>query len=427
MKIRISLLCVVIASLWIPNLSNAEGIPNRYEAKIVLDPGHGGIDSGATGVNRLHEADVTLDISRQAAAILRSYGYSVKMTRESRSSLVPFTKAEDKYNDLQARVDLATNWNADVFVSVHANSWVPSDHGTMVLYYDQSYTEANYPASKEMAALTPENRRLSQSLLTSVTKAAGTKNLSLVPSRAYVVRMGTVPAALVETAFLSNRTEAAKLASAKFRKQLAIGIANGISDYLPLTFYDIGHHWAKASIIRLVDRQWLQGTGNHQFMPDRAMTREEVAATLFRTGQMPANVTTDGSVSDSVYHLNFNDLTPKRWSYDALIQAVKAGVLEGYPDGTMRPDQKLTRAEFASIIVRMGRIPLSSPTELKLVPFTDVKENLWAYSAIQLLYNDGIISGKPDGTYAVNSPVTRAEAAKMLDLWDEVASLKSNN
>lgn len=113
-----------------------------FAAKIVIDPGHGGRDPGAIGVNGLSEKTVNMDISLKLQKELVNRGYQVVLTRTS-----------DKKISLDERVLFKEANKADLFVSIHANSYHnTSAKGSLVLYYDDRYPNIKYPASPAMAA-----------------------------------------------------------------------------------------------------------------------------------------------------------------------------------------------------------------------------------------------------------------------------------
>ena len=85
-------------------------------------------------------------------------------------------------------------------------------------------------------------------------------------------------------------------------------------------------------------------------------------------------------------------------------------IVKGYPDGTFKPNGKITRAEFASIAVRFD----TSATGEVSVPFTDISGH-WAEDNIKKAYELGYISGYPDGTFRPNEPITRAEVASLIN------------
>ncbi len=185
---------------------------------IYLDPGHGAIsaygepDPGATSASGLLEKDVTLDIALKAQALLEARGATVVLSRGETTDLT-----------LGDRAYPANMIGADVLVSIHCNSSTnQAVSGTSVWYYAPS-GDAAYDRQKVLL--------LAQSLQTALLQSAGRKDYGMYESNFAVLRASTMPAALVETAFLSNATEAQLLATDSFRQQLAEGIVNGLSLY----------------------------------------------------------------------------------------------------------------------------------------------------------------------------------------------------
>ncbi|MGH7660118.1 MAG: N-acetylmuramoyl-L-alanine amidase family protein [Vulcanimicrobiaceae bacterium] len=185
--------------------------PGSNPRLIVIDPGHGGSDTGSMH-NGLVEKDVTLDIALRLRTLLIARGWVVKMTRDADRDV--YGPNASDVDELQARVDVANNAGARMFVSIHANastSAVPN--GTTSYWYK------------------PEDRSLAVAVQRRLISQLGTKDDGVVRERFYVIRRTTMPATLVETAFLSNADDAAKLRSPAFRQQIAAGIADGIKDY----------------------------------------------------------------------------------------------------------------------------------------------------------------------------------------------------
>ncbi|WP_274362615.1 N-acetylmuramoyl-L-alanine amidase [Paenibacillus thermotolerans] len=415
-----------------------------YAAKVVIDPGHGGADPGAIGVNGLYEKTSNSEIAYDLRDILQSKGYEVVMTRSKDTTLT-----------LQQRVQTAKSSGADLFVSIHANSHPSSSiRGTMVLYYDNAHPNPQYPASSEMKKLTPQSRKLAQLVLNAVLEAVPNTNRGLVPSSAYVVRMGNIPSILVETAFLSNGQDVQLLSTSEGRYKYAQGIANGILAYLPPIFKDIGGHWAKDSILRLNELGIAQGD-NGKFYPNRELTRAELVAFVDKAFGLekqvvPASVDTvadpeigieaqhDPSVTEQVYGEPsnseeqpgsggtgqpapaapvFSDLSASHWSYGSMTAAIESGIIRGYPDGTVRPNQPVTRAEVAAVLSRLAEVKTGAGEveTASVLKFSDVSADYWAYDAIMKLADEGIIRGVEEGVYAPQRLVTRAEMATMLD------------
>ena len=391
--------------------------------KIVLDAGHGGSDPGAVGVNGLYEKTVNFDVVNRVKAILEGRGYDVALTRDS-----------DIYLSLAQRVAITNSLAPDLFVSVHANAHTNSSiNGSLVLYYDKDYPQADYPPSDAMAALTPESKRLAQLVQDAMVKSAGTVDRGLVPSAVYVARMGSVPSILVETAFLSNAEDAANLADADFRQKLAAGIAVGIEAYKPLekpgAFADVPlSHWANEAILKLKNKGILEGEAG-KYYPERALTRAEFVTMLERQFSLPesaaAGETSQGSstVTGSTYGGSsggsqntaagkFKDLPASHWAYAVMQKAAATGVLSGYEDGSIRPDQPLTRGEAAALIDRV--IWPGSSQKANASVFKDVPVSLWSAASINRLKEKGIVEGATAITFAPERSMTRAEMAALL-------------
>lgn len=410
-----------------------------YAFKVVVDPGHGGSDSGAIGVGGLQEKDVNLDIAKRLQAELEKLHYDVYMTRTT-----------DVFLSLAERVEVTNKQHPDIFVSVHANSINKSSiKGTMVLYYDADYPQSDYPASAEMIGWSAISKSLAQDTLNAFVDKVGTVNLGLTESAVYVVRMGTVPSILVETAFVSNPSDAALLSDPAQRQKMAEGIAAGIAKFQSLPFPDINGHWAKDAIMRLKDKGIVNGV-NHYFLPNKALTRAEYATILDRAFGFPekeepaacvpakaSNETPRGiglpssaTVTGSVYGSNgsgqncqqpaapvptsFRDLPAYHWANATLMKAAKLRYIEGYEDGTIRPDQPITRAEAAVLLDRIigNKLPAASSSG-----FTDVPTGNWAASAVARLHAAGIIGGVTDTEYAPARSITRGEISVMLNRY----------
>jgi N-acetylmuramoyl-L-alanine amidase len=386
-----------------------------FAYKVVLDPGHGGSDPGAIGVGGLRETDVNLDITLKVRQALLERGYEVVMTRTN-----------DTFLSLAQRVAFTNEQQADLFVSIHANAHSSSKaSGTMVLYYDNTYPQEDYPASSEMTQLTPYSKDLAQNVQDALLAQSGTKDLGLTPSAVYVARMGTIPSILVETAFLTNAGDAALLASSSMRSKMALGIANGISSYEPPLFTDVLVHWSRSSVLRMKNKGIVEGVGNN-YEPDRALTRAEFLTLMdrvFTFSKLPAVCSTNGSVTSNVYSCgtgeskSYSDLSTSHWASAVFAKAAKLNLLQGYADGTIRPNQAITRGEVAYLFNQLLQMtsPTAQPTYT--AAFDDVPKSMWSASAILTLKDKGIINGISDTSFKPDQTMTRAEIAAMLDRY----------
>ncbi len=195
-----------------------QGIPaNALAGKtIMIDPGHGGPDVGAVGPTHTYEKNNTLAIALALNDILKKSGAKVLFTRNTDSS--PATNYSE-IEDLKARVDLANNSKVDLFISIHNDSFTnPETQGTSVYY-----SESN---PKQLESL-----HLASNIRTEVIDTVQTKDRGIKEAGFYVLRYTTMPSILLETAFISNPYEEARLQNSTFQKNVAASIFQGIYNY----------------------------------------------------------------------------------------------------------------------------------------------------------------------------------------------------
>jgi len=116
-------------------------------------------------------------------------------------------------------------------------------------------------------------------------------------------------------------------------------------------------------------------------------------------------VTLAASVPPVFAQVQFTDVQSSYWASQYVQSLAQANVIGGFPDGSFRPDDEMTRAQFASIL--SGAFPLPSVREAKT--FSDVPADHWAAGAISSAYAKGFLSGYPDGTFGLDRPITRLE------------------
>lgn len=178
---------------------------------IVIDPGHGGNDPG-TSAHGLLEKTVTLDIALRLRGILVARGWQVRMTRSTDTEADP--AATTDRDELQARVDDANDNGARAFVSIHVNWYSEPDPNGVTSYYSK-----------------PQDVALARDVENAVAREAGVTNRGIVKSALYVTLHTRMPAVLIETAFISNPGDFARLDSPQWRQRVALGIADGIETY----------------------------------------------------------------------------------------------------------------------------------------------------------------------------------------------------
>jgi N-acetylmuramoyl-L-alanine amidase len=182
---------------------------------IVLDPGHGGKDSGAVGTNGVAEKQVNLAIAQRAAALLRAAGAQAILTREQDAQVGPPGCAAA--DELEARVQVAVKRGADLFVSIHNNASDrkpdPSNAGTEAYYW------------------TIFSQPLARHLLSCVARSLGTQARFVAWRPFHVLRETDCPRALVECAYLSHPQEAEYITKPEFASRAAEGIVAGIQAF----------------------------------------------------------------------------------------------------------------------------------------------------------------------------------------------------
>jgi N-acetylmuramoyl-L-alanine amidase len=200
-------------------LQSASMIPVSGK-RIVLDPGHGGPDGGATSRSGLLEEEVALKITHYLRDYLQEAGALVIMTRETDTDLAKsgtrgFSKR--KAEDLVNRIQLIEQKNADILISVHLNS-IPSPRwkGAQTFYNP----------------IREENKKLASCVQFEMIH--NLQNTDRLPERkgdVYILKYSPIPTALVEVGFLSNPDEARMLGSVAYQKKIAAAIYYGIIGY----------------------------------------------------------------------------------------------------------------------------------------------------------------------------------------------------
>ena len=159
---------------------------------------------------------------------------------------------------------------------------------------------------------------------------------------------------------------------------------------------------------------YIKGYPDGTFRPQANVTRAEAA-------QMFATLLNGGANFGTSSATRFSDASDD-WFSKAVNYVVAKGLISGYPDGTFKPNESITRAEFAQMISGYVKNEKKSTTE-----FQDVKDH-WAKDAIDKLYGNKNVSGYPDGSFKPNAKITRAEAVTILNsVFDRNTSALSLN
>lgn len=187
---------------------------NRLLGKIIcLDAGHGGNDPGAIGPSGTLEKNNTLAICLLLRDILESNGATVILTRDTDRAVAGQDSSANE--ELKARVEIATDSHADIFISIHNDSFTSNTAmGTTSFHYGD-------PDSIKLATIVQKN----------LVAELGTKDRASLFASFYVIRYTKMPAILVEVAFISNPEEEVLLSSTDGRAKIAESIFQGIANY----------------------------------------------------------------------------------------------------------------------------------------------------------------------------------------------------
>ncbi len=198
----------------------ADSAPIPREHCIIIDPGHGGEDGGATSCTGIVESVYNLDISLRLNDLFHLLGYETKIIRTTDISV--YTKgetiAQKKVSDLKERVRIANETENALLLSIHQNNYPDSRYSGIQVFYAQS--EGSEPLAKQ----------LQSSLLLNLHPK--TNRDARKSSGVYLMEHIRCPGVLIECGFLSNPEEEAKLRDSTYQKKMCCIIAATVSQYL---------------------------------------------------------------------------------------------------------------------------------------------------------------------------------------------------
>lgn len=186
----------------------ARSIEEEKQKLIVIDAGHGDEDPGSS-ISNVDEKDLNLQIALKLKSALEEEGYEVMMTR-----------SDDTYLTLTERAEFANEVEADLFISIHQNSYIDDSTVSGIEVY---YNESTKTESDEV---------LAQFIQTELVETTGARDRGI---RAYdelvVTRKTEMPACLVESGYMTNKSELSLLQSDAYQYKLVTGMVNGINQF----------------------------------------------------------------------------------------------------------------------------------------------------------------------------------------------------
>ena len=189
---------------------------------IVLDAGHGGLDSGAVGKGGTLEMDVNLAVVKRLQQLLELSGFHTVLTRSEDISIYdPGTEGirNQKLSDMDNRLELIQSYPDSIFLCIHQNNFTdPAYFGGQMFYNN------NNPGNRTLAQIM--QNRFAQ------LQPGNDREIKLTGDELYLLKSNKNPSLMIECGFLSNPDEEAKLATAEYQQQLAFTIYSGLLDYL---------------------------------------------------------------------------------------------------------------------------------------------------------------------------------------------------
>ena len=390
---------VYIVEIYVPseiskvNLESRGAQPRGYY-KVFIDAGHGGTDPGALGYG-YRESDLNLQVAKKVESKLKSKGIDVKMSRSS-----------DIFYSLSERAEMANDYGADAFVSIHQNSAEAKSANGIETYYNRN---------KE------EDKPLSNDIQTQVISQTGANNRGVKNAEFTVLVKSKMISALVECGFITNELEVKKLSDSSYQDKLATGIANGIEEYL------------KSNVI--IEESQITATGK-VVNADSLNVRKGPSISFDIIGKLSGGdkvkvigesngwykieyngtygyvsgsyIELDSTEPDQDNKINFTDVSQDYWAYSQIQDFVKKGYIEGYGDNTFRPKEPIKRNEFVKIFNKVFGL-----TNKSGIVFDDTKDN-WAKDEIDIAVTNGVAQGIGANKFEPEEYITREAAVKML-------------
>lgn len=168
---------------------------------------------------------------------------------------------------------------------------------------------------------------------------------------------------------------------------------------------DIKGHWAERAIRYLHEYSYVRGYPDHSFLPNQNLTREEAASIL------------SSVIGREHVIYSFFDDVKGRWSANSVHTLAMHRLVSGYEDRSFRPEQKITRAELATMVVSLLKDDPNLSESLTQVYKNDLFRDIegsWARQSINALANTGLITGYPDQSFRPGQNITRAEICQMI-------------
>jgi hypothetical protein len=195
---------------------------------------------------------------------------------------------------------------------------------------------------------------------------------------------------------------------------LSLLLSQAKAESVSIEFTDVPSHKPYASsVYQLAERNIISGYSDGTFKPDAFITRGQAAAIIAKLLKLDTkNIKTDP---------DFKDVSPNHWNYGAIAAVAEKGIFRGYSDGRFGPNDKITRAQMASILIKAFDFHYYSYSSTDN-PFKDIEKLASHQDSVYTLYKLGITSGTSPTTFSPNHPISRAQAAVLIIKTEKVRS-----
>ena len=214
---------IAIGTRYVYRKSAMDVLNSSVALTVVIDAGHGGVDSGTSAADGTPEKEINLQIAHKLNEILTSFGIETVMTRTEDISIhdnTAKTIRQKKVSDIKNRLSIINNTDNAIYVSIHQNHYSDSKYsGTQVFY------SKNNPDSEVFA------NKIRGSVVTILQKD-NTREIKQSGKEIYLLNNAQVPAVMVECGFMSSVKETELLKNSDYQQKLAFVIALGICDYI---------------------------------------------------------------------------------------------------------------------------------------------------------------------------------------------------
>lgn len=209
---------IIVFDITYENVFTGKKVPAGNKV-IIIDAGHGGRDPGAVGKNGAIEKEINLSIAKKLKAYLEENGNTCIMIREVDEGLYSEADSNKKSRDMKSRKEIIKSNNADLFISIHLNSFPQSQYyGAQVFYYSEDEKSKMFAQVAQGELLRVLNR--------------GNKREEKPSSTYYILKENPVPSILVECGFLSNPEEERLLKEDEYQNKIAWALYCGITKYI---------------------------------------------------------------------------------------------------------------------------------------------------------------------------------------------------